>query len=133
MIGFPLALLLAAPAPAPAAFTPEHNRAIGCVAFIGVAAARQRQGITGSDLPDVSKDGARWAGIVGARIMDETGLPREVVGFAIQEAVPAAQRIFQLHNPEPALTKRKAECLPMMQADLAAATLDAPLPIPTGR
>ncbi len=127
-----LALLLAQPVPT-ATLTDDHNRAIGCVAFFGVAASIQRSGVTGYNLPDLQKDGPRWAGIVGARIMTETGLPRELIGFAIREAVPPAQRLFQLHNPNPALAARQAECLPMMQADLAADALSAPLPKPTKR
>lgn len=127
-----IALAMAfADAPSAPALTNEHNRVIGCVAFFGVAAAIQRQGVSGYDLTDVQKDGPRWAGIVGTQMMQETGLPREVIGFAIQEAVPKAQRIFALHNPFPDIAAREAECLPLMRADLAKAdALSKQLPKP---
>lgn len=125
-----LAMMFAEPVPA-AALTDAQNRAIGCVAFLGVAAAIQRQGVTGYNLTDVQTDGPRWAGIVGAQVVQETGLPREVIGFAIQAAVPGAQRLFQLHNPLSDIAEREAECLPLMRADLAKAdALSKPLPIP---
>ena len=71
------------------------------------------------------------AGIVGERVMRDTGLPKEVVGYAISEAVPGAQRVFQVQNPDPVIKAREAECLPRMRADFAAADAqDAPLPKP---
>jgi hypothetical protein len=127
-----LSLALANTTASPA-LTEEQNRSIGCVAFFGVAAALQRQGVQGYNLTDVRKDGPRWAGLIGTRIVAETALPPEVIGFAIQEAVPSAQRLFQLANPYPAIEARQAECLPLMQADLAAEALNAPLPVPVKR
>jgi hypothetical protein len=127
-----LALALAN-TPASPALTEEQNRSIGCVAFFGVAAALQRQGIQGYNLTDVQKEGPRWAGLIGSRIVAETALPPEVIGFAIQQAVPSAQRLFQLANPHPAIEVRQAECLPLMRADLAADDLSAPLPKPVKR
>jgi hypothetical protein len=134
MLILALAFTLASSEPLPpAALAAEHNRAISCVAFFGVAAALQRNGVQGYNLVDVQKDGPRWAGLVGARIVAETALPREVIGFAIQEAVPAAQRLFATANPHPAIEVRQAECLPLMRADLAADDLSAPLPKPVKR
>jgi hypothetical protein len=129
-----LALMIAAPQPAPQrpAMTATHQRDLACVAFFGVAAAKQRQGISGYGMiPDVRTDGPRWAGIVGDRVMRETGLPKEVVGFALQESVPQAQRIFMLNNPYPTIERKLAECLPVMRRDLAEAdAASKPLPKP---
>lgn len=120
-----------AAAPPKAQMTARHVRDIGCIAFFGVSASILREGTTGYNLTDVRMDGRRWIAIVGERIMRDTGLPQEVVGFAITQAVPDAQRIFQLNNPEYAIRDREAECLPLMRADLAIAdALDAPLPKP---
>ncbi len=132
MILFALAFF-ADPVVAPSTpLTADHQRDISCVAFFGVAANIQRREITGyGPLPDMKADGPRWAGIVGERVMRETGQPKELVGFAIQEAVPGAQRVFQMHNPYPGIERRLAECEPIMRADLAAANAaNVPLPKP---
>jgi hypothetical protein len=112
--------------------TATHQRDLACVAFFGVAAAKQRGGVSGYEMiPDVRTDGSRWAGIVGDRVMRDTGLPKEVVGYAIQESVPDAQRIFMLHNPAPTIERKLAECQPVMRRDLAEADdLSKPLPKP---
>jgi hypothetical protein len=121
--------------PTPQLLTEAHRRDIGCVAFFGVAAAKQDKGITGYEMiPDVRGDGKRWAGIVGERVMRDTGLPKEVVGYAIQESVPVAARVFMLHNPYPTIERRLDECMPIMRKDLAEAdALSKPLPKPQAR
>jgi hypothetical protein len=134
----PFALMQAtassAPAPQTTSMTEQHLRDIRCVAFFGVSASILRRGTTGYNLVDVRTDGPRWAGIVGERVMRDTGLPKEVVGFAINEAVPDAQRMFMLNNPHPMIERAQAECLPLMRADLAAADAqNAPLPKPQGK
>ena len=124
----------AAPSPQTANMTQQHLRDIRCVAFFGVSASVLRKGTTGYNLVDVRTDGPRWAGIVGERVMRDTGLPKEVVGFAIHEAVPDAQRIFRLNNPLPMIEDIQAKCLPLMRADLAAADAqNTPLPKPQGK
>jgi hypothetical protein len=131
-----LILSLALAQAAPSSLTEIHQRDIGCVAFFGVAADKQRRGVTGYGMiPDVRTDGARWADIVGERVMRETALPQEVIGFAIQESVPGAQQIFMLQNPYPAIERRLAECVPLMRKDLADADAELaaqsmPLPKP---
>jgi hypothetical protein len=136
MILLHLSALLLAAAPQAAAptatMTEVHKRDLGCVAFFGVAAGKQRQGINGYELiPDVRTDGPRWAGIVGDRVMRETGLPQEVVGYAIQQSVPGAQRVFMLNNPTPTIERRVGECVPLMRRDLTEAdAVSKPLPKP---
>jgi hypothetical protein len=125
-------LALASATLQPPTMTAIHQRDLACVAFFGVAAAKQRSGISGYGMiPDVRTDGPRWAGIVGDRVMRETGLPKEVVGYALQESVPDAQRIFMLHNPYPQIESRVSQCAPIMRKDLAEAdALSKPLPKP---
>lgn len=77
------ALMLAAPTP----LTESHQRDISCVVEIAVLANAQKRGVTGG--PDVQANGRRWAGIVGDRIMAETGQPRELVAVAMTEAARA--------------------------------------------
>ena len=80
------ALLLAAAAPS--ALSEVHQRDIACVVEIAVQADAQKRGIAGGT--DVQANGKRWAGIVGDRIVFETGQPREVVALAMQEAAQAS-------------------------------------------
>lgn len=79
------ALLLAAAAPS--ALSEVHQRDIACVVEIAVQADAQKRGIAAGT--DVQAHGKRWAGIVGDRIVFETGQPREVVALAMQEAAQA--------------------------------------------
>ena len=114
-------LIFALALPAPAAFTEIHQRDIACVVEIAVLADEQKRGVVGG--PDVQASGKRWAGLVGARIVEETGQPREVVAFAMGEAAKArAARA----NPDDI-----PSCINRMTAELAAANaVDAPLPKP---
>jgi hypothetical protein len=130
MLIFTLALAVTA---APLPLTQAHQRDIACVAFFGLVANITRNGINGyGPLPDMKTDGPRWAGIVGERVMRETGQPQELVGFAIQEAVvPVNRRTFAMQYPSPAIERELALCQPIMKADLEAAdAADAPLPKP---
>lgn len=112
------ALILATPT----ALTDVHQRDISCVVEIAVLADMQKRGASGGT--DVQVDGKRWAGIVGDRIMFETGQPREIVAIAMTEAAEA--RSSRASDPG-AVTA----CTRQMQAELAAAdTAEAPLPKP---
>lgn len=77
-------LILALALGAPVALTESHQRDIACVVEIAVLADGQKRGVAVG--PDVQESGKRWAGIVGERIMSETGQPRELVSFAMNEA-----------------------------------------------
>jgi hypothetical protein len=120
-------LLAAAVAPQP--ITETHNRDIGCVAVMALIAYDQGRNAPGAErFPDVRETGKRWAGIVGDRITFETGQPREVIAFAIKEAVAAEQqRAIDASDPAAYTKTRFAECKPGMEADLLAS---APLPKP---
>ena len=127
MLIFALAMTVAAP------LNETHMRDIACVAVLGIIADEQRRGVqSGGDLPDVQQTGRRWTGMVGERIMAETGQPRELVALAMTEAVKAEQnRAGADKNPASVVKSRLQDCLPLMQAQLAEAdAVNAPLPKP---
>lgn len=127
MLIFALAMTVAAP------LNETHMRDIACVAVLGIVADEQRRGVqSGEALPDVRETGRRWTGIVGERVMAETGQPRELVAFAIAEAVRAEQNLAGADkNPASVVKSRLQECLPLMQAQLTEAdAVNASLPKP---
>jgi hypothetical protein len=82
----------------------------------------QKRGLAGG--ADLQANGRRWAGIVGDRIMFETGQPRELVAVAMNEA--AESRAARAVD-----NAAVAACTRQMIAELA--TADAatqPLPKP---
>lgn len=113
--------LLLAPA-ATSALSEIHQRDIACVVEIAVQADAQKRGIAGGT--DVQANGKRWAGIVGDRIVFETGQPREVVALAMQEAAQASAT-------KPRDGAVLDACTRQMFRELAAASAaDQPLPKP---
>ena len=118
-------LIFALALAAPMSFTQAHERDIACVVEIAVVADAQRRGLAhASGLSDVRQSGRRWAGIVGARITQESGQPRELVAFAMNEAAKARQA--RADGDVPVVV-----CAMRMAADLAATdAIDAPLPKP---
>lgn len=105
----------------PLALTESHQRDIACVVEVAVLADGQKRGVAGG--PDVQANGRRWAGIVGERIMTETGQPRELVSFAMTEAAKARAGRSAVGAP--------SACLSQMNAELAIAdATNAPLPKP---
>ena len=88
----------------------------------------QRRGAPyAADYPDVRETGKRWAGIVGQRVMDESGQPRELVAMAIQQSVTDWQAEMARTADARWLASRIEQCQQRMAADLAA---DQPLPKP---
>jgi hypothetical protein len=113
--------------------TEIHQRDIGCVAVMGLLAYDQgRNAPNAQDFPDVRKSGKRWAGLVGDRITFETGQPRELIAFAISEAVKAEQEnAIKAEDPAAYVRGRFDACRPIMDAQLGAAdAANAPLPKP---
>ena len=111
------ALTLAAPTP----FTEAHQRDIACVVEIAVLADGQKRGVVGS--PDVQLPGKRWAGIVGDRIMSETGQPRELISFAMTEAARAQAARGKVSD--------SSACINQMKIELATPdAVNEPLPKP---
>lgn len=112
------ALVLAAPTP----LTEIHQRDISCVVEIAVLANAQKRGIIAGS--DVQAKGRRWAGIVGDRIMFETGQPRELVAVALNEAA-------QARAAQAADDATVAACAKQMNKELAIADVaEAALPKP---
>ena len=84
--------LQVANAPLPQPLTETHMRDIGCVATLGLIANDQRRGMAPSiRFPNVMERGKKYAGIVGERVMAETGQSREVVRLAIMQSVEDQQ------------------------------------------
>jgi len=110
-------LMLAAAAPvAPPPLDPGQVFALECVAVIGLAARSDAS---------LTTDGREFAAVVGARIISR-GYTREQVGnLILQRGLALAAR--------PADAGLLTECRTLMQATLAAAAVDAPLPPPLPR
>ena len=115
-----LALMLATPAPT--ALTDAQQNDIACVAMIATTAEKQRMGVSTPKLLDVRQSGKVWAGIVGSRITDESGQPRELIAVAMTEAAKAE---FQ----RPSETAAVQKCFMQMSMEIAnAAAQELPLP-----
>ena len=117
------AALQTAPIPAPQSLplpkplTQVQSADIGCVAAIAILADEQRRGAGGAKrFTDVQADGRKWTGIVGDRIMFESGQPREVIAYAFREAAKSERRVLRT---APAATKRTSDCIIQMKAELA--------------
>ncbi len=102
--------------------TEVHQSDIACVAEIAVLADAQKRGVEGG--VDVQQQGRRWTGIVGDRIVFETGQPRELVAFAMQEAAKARGSGGQNKD-------RRDVCIRQMLLELTDVdAADRPLPKP---
>lgn len=120
-----LIFALALAAQPPAQLTDIQQRDIACVGVMALIANDQHRKAEGYDFyPDVQEVGKKWAGIVGERIMEQTGLPKEVVGVAMTEAAKAEQnRIATADEPMATAMNRFIECQPLMEADLPPAEM----------
>ena len=117
-----LMLALALARAAPTAFSETHQRDIACVVEVAVLADSQKRGVSARG--DVQASGKRWAGLVGSRIVEQSGQPRELVAFAMTEAARAWQA-------KPNNDAGLAICVSQMNMELSAAdAANAPLPKP---
>lgn len=108
----------------PSALTDAQQGDIACVAALATLAEKQRLGTASPDIADIQQSGKRWIGIVGSRIADQSGQPRELIAVAMTEAAKAE---FQRASDLAQLNK----CTLQMTAELANADIiDAPLPKP---
>jgi hypothetical protein len=124
-----VAIQPAAPPDSPVIFSAEQQRDIACVAVLAMASAAQSRGDDAVTLPaDLPINAKRWTVLVGERVMQQSGAPKELVAIAMTEAAKAEQAAA-LSASDPKLMKqgRINSCVPIMQADLLA---DAPLPKP---
>lgn len=112
----------------PVALTAPQQQDIACVAILATTAEKQR---LGAPLPDnmpnaieLQQSGKIWAGMVGSRITEASGQPRELIAVAMTEAAKA-----EFQRPSDAATVGK--CAVQMRTEIAnAQALDAPLPKP---
>ena len=125
-----LAMLLQSAAPA-SVLTEVQQRDIDCVATFGLIAFQQSQEAEGAErLRSMAEPGKVYAGLVGSRVMEETGLPREIIAAAIAESARAQANAGMADgNVIRFLTTRYAHCEPLLDAEIAAGA-DAPLPEP---
>ncbi len=126
---YSLLLLAAAPQTGlPQPLTPTHMRDIACVAVIGLVARDQREARPqGTRFPDVQVNGKKWAGIVGNRVTEETGQPREIIAAEIQAAVERELRVTAAPDVTNEMrVARVRDCTNLMNAEL----LSLPLPKP---
>ena len=108
----------------PVALTNTHQNDIACVAILATVAEKQRLGLSVPDIGDVQSSGKIWAGLVGSRITEESGQPRELVAVAMTEAAKA-----EFQRPSDAAAVQK--CAMQMRTELAnAQARDTPLPKP---
>ena len=114
----PIFALMLAPNP-PIPINETQMRDIGCVATLALAV---------SEGTDLAKSAKRWSGIVGQRVMDESGQPRELVATAMLESANAQSRLAE---GEEARDQRIAQCQAIMYSELAAVdAASTPLPKP---
>lgn len=118
-------LLIAIALAAPTSLTEMQQRDIACVVEIAILADKQKRGVQSQTaFPDITNSGKRWAGLVGAQIVEESGQPREIVAFAMTEAAKARQA-----NGRSAIDL--SVCIVQMASELKIAdAVNAPLPKP---
>lgn len=115
----------------PKPLTALHMRDIGCVATLGLVADEQRRGVAGSNrFPDVTAKGKIYAGIVGDRVVFESGQPKEAVALAIRLSVKDQQSrvIADSERGDAAggfVDGLMSKCLPLLDAELALAKAPA--------
>lgn len=114
----PIFALMLAPNP-PVPLNEVQMRDIACVATMALAVGER---------PDLAKSAKHWSGIVGQRVMDESGQPRELVATAMIESANAQARLSEGVD---ARNQRIVQCQTIMYAELAAIeAASTPLPEP---
>ncbi|MEH6790426.1 hypothetical protein [Parasphingorhabdus sp.] len=112
-----LALLQPAAAP-PVPLDAGQKRDLSCVAILAIIASEQERGVESAlAYPLLTERGATYAGLVGERIMADTGRSREQVREAILAAVAAQQAMAaSAADPDELLRSEMAACLPRLDA-----------------
>ncbi len=96
-----------------------------------VADEQKRGDIRYGQYPAAGMAGRKWAGIVGERVVNQSGQPAELIAFAMREAAANEQAAMLAGaNPAAVLEARYTSCAPLMRTDLEADLADAPLPMP---
>ena len=107
----------------PAADPPEplnesQRRDLSCVAVLAIIASEQERGMASAfDYPLLTERGATYAGLVGKRIMDETGRTKEQVREDILAALAAEQTLGKnAADPDEVVRREMTTCLPLLDA-----------------
>ena len=114
-----LMLVLSQPAASqPAPLTEIQSRDLSCVAVLAIIASEQERGVPGAlDYPLLAERGATYAGLVGERLMSETGRTREQVREDMLAAVAAQQaRGGNGAEADAVVRTEMATCLPLLDA-----------------
>jgi len=114
-----LMLVLSQPAAdPPVPLNDIQQRDLSCVAVLAIIASEQERGVESAfDYPLLSERGATYAGLVGKRIMEETGRTKEQVRDDILAALAAEQTLGKnAADPDAVVRREMATCLPLLDA-----------------
>lgn len=97
-----------------------HKRDISCVATFAIVASEQELGTTNAmRYPMLSERGRTYAGLIGERVMAETGQSREQVRDAILASVADQQaKAKAAGEPSEVVETEMTKCLPLLEAAL---------------
>ena len=122
-------LLFVQPVPGtePAPLTDNQQRDLSCVAAFAIIASEQERGVESAlDYPPLAERGATYSGLVGERIMAETGKTKEQVRDDILAAVAAQQaKVKNVADPQEVVDVEMGKCLPLLDKEIP------PTPKPT--
>lgn len=95
MIASTLLFAAVASTPLPRPLSDTEMRDIGCIATLAIIADDQRNGKAPAlRFPNVMQRGRTYAGLVGARIVEQSGQPREVIALAIRKSAQAQRTML---------------------------------------
>ncbi|MDB5714803.1 MAG: hypothetical protein JWO15_2200 [Sphingomonadales bacterium] len=97
-----------------AAITPAQSTDIACVAQLALVANEQKHGEGRGDYPSVGPEGAEYAAVVGADVMDTTGQTQEQVRDLILASAASVLKVGK--SPRTAID----QCLVRMHLRLSA-------------
>ena len=96
----------------------SQRRDLSCVAVLAIVASEQERGVESAlAYPLLSERGATYAGLVGERIMADSGRSREQVRDEILAAVAAQQALAKdASDPDELVRSEMTTCLPLLDA-----------------
>ena len=96
----------------------SQRRDLSCVAVLAIIASEQERGVESAlAYPLLSERGATYAGLVGQRIMADSGRTREQVREEILAAVAEQQAMAKnAADPDGRVRSEMATCLPLLDA-----------------
>lgn len=117
---FALAFAQSASGNLPKPLTDIHKRDLSCVAALAIVASEQERGVTDSfAYPLLEERGRAYAGRVGERVVQETGLTREQVREQILAAVTVHQgKVKNVAEPRQVVEAEMEKCLPLLEKEV---------------